>query len=395
VFNVTADKWVEINTEAVINNLQEVKTLLDEKTRIIAVVKANAYGHGAAGIARILENNGVNYFAVTYLEEALQLRRSGVHSDIMLLSPLSREEQVAAAVENNITLTISSRYDSNLVNQVLIEPGHKVKVHLKIETGLGRFGVQQQEALEICELLAENSCVCMEGIYTHMADAVSSSYTHRQFQLFSGIIEELAKEGYSFSLRHCANSAVCLKYPHMHLDAVRIGTLLSGQHPTGISGKLELNDPFAFKCRIISLRRQKSGSYLGYYRTHRLKKSAQIAVIPAGYIDGVALEVGNKPSGVMDLLKNIIKMILAYMGIARFSRMVILKGKSIPIRGKVFMQMALLEIPESENVAIGDIIEIPVRKTLVAREISRLYHHEGELVSEDQLTGAIRTIMGG
>ncbi len=390
-----ADRWVEINADAIIQNLREVKSILKEQVRLIAVVKANAYGHGAAGTASILESQGVDFFAVTYLSEALKLRRTGIKSEIMLLSPLSREEQVAEAVERDITLTLSSKQDAQLVNRVTAECRLAIKVHLKIETGLGRFGMGAEEALEICQMLADNPLIKLEGIYTHMAEAVSAGCSQAQFELFSAIIDQLAASGYNFSLQHCANSAVAVLYPHMHMNAVRSGTLLTGQYPAGVHGELKLRDPFKFKCRVISLKNHKRGSTLGYYRTYRLKNDAQIAVIPAGYIDGLALEVGNQPAGLLDLLKIILKTILAYMDVHRFSKTVVIGGKNYPVRGKVFMQMALVEIPESETIAVGDEVEVPARKTLVAESVPRFYYYNDQVISEEELNPDKAALIAG
>jgi len=174
----------------------------------------------------------------------------------------------------------------------------------------------------------------------------------------------------------------------MHLDAVRIGTLLSGQFPAGeFSQRLDLLDPFKFKSRIISLKTLEAGSSLGYYRTYRLKEKAQIAVIPVGFNDGLALEVNNKATGLLDLLKILAKKILAYWNSPRFNIYVNIKGSSCcPIRGKVFMQMSMAEIPPDLDVEIGDEVELPVRKTLASKNLLRLYMKEGEAVkveSED------------
>jgi len=380
-----ANQWVEINAEAIIQNLREVKSILKEQVRLIAVVKANAYGHGAAGTASILESQGVDFFAVTYLPEALKLRRAGIKSDIMLLSPLISDRQIQEAVDNDITLTLSSKYDAQLVNQAVLENMQTVKAHLKIETGLGRFGMDTEEALEICRILADNALVKLEGIYTHMAEAVSASSCQQQFGLFSATIDQLASSGYNFPLQHCANSAAAVLYPHMQMNAVRSGTLLAGQYPVGVQGEMKLRDPFKFKCRVISLTTHQKGSTLGYYRTYRLKMDAQIAVIPAGYIHGLALEVGNQPAGLVDLLKIVFKTILAYLGVHRFSKTVLIGGKSYPVRGKVFMQMAMVEIPSGETIAVGNEVEVPVRKTLVAESVPRFYRYKDQIISEDEL----------
>ncbi len=373
---VLSDKWIEINLDAVKANLEGIKKLIDNRVRLIAVLKADAYGHGAVEVARILAQNGVEFFAVTFLYEALELRNAGINSSIMLFSPVIDEERLKEAIENRITLSITSPYDSQLIEKVSRQLNIPVIVHLKVDTGLGRFGLKQEEVKAVCKSLRENPDIYIEGVYTHMAEAAAAkpSYTNKQFKRFVEIVQDLEKEGFRIPIKHCANSAVFLKYPHMHLNAVRIGTLLSGQYPVGSFPRLvNLIDPFKFKSRIISLRNLEKGNYLGYYRTYRLKNNSQVAVVPVGFNDGLALEVDNKPAGFIDFLKIIIKKTLSYFGISRFNLNVKINGKDYPIRGKVFMQMALVEIPSGVEVKVGDVVEIPVRKTLASKNVERVY----------------------
>ena len=138
---------------------------------------------------------------------------------------------------------------------------------------LGRFGLTEEEAITIAQEIKQHEKISIEGIYTHMADAaVNPSYTEKQFASFMQTVDKLKDMGIKIPVKHCANSAVFLKYPHMHLDGVRLGTLLTGQYPVGdFSARLDLADPYKFKSRIVSLRSLNKGSYLGYYRSYRLK----------------------------------------------------------------------------------------------------------------------------
>lgn len=390
------EQWVEIDAAAIVQNLRQVRTLLKTGVRLIAVVKANAYGHGAAGTASILESQGVDFFAVTYLQEALQLRSRGIKSEIMILSPVTQEEQVRQAAQQGIILPVASTYDADLIDGISKQYGLSLKVHLKIETGLGRFGLDGREALEVCENLSHNPLIKMDGIYTHMANALSHRSCQQQFDLYLATIGELQAHGYHFSWQHCANSAVLALYPHMQMNAVRTGTLLSGHYPAGVSGPLDLIDPFKYKCRIISIKKCRKGSTLGYYGTYRLKRDAQIAVIPVGFINGLALEVGNPPGGWLDMLKILLKTILAFLGFKRFIRSVVINGKSYPIRGKVFMQMALVEIPEDTPLSRQDQVEVPLRKTLAGEWIPRFYRYpEGYIREEDLDLTRAELIVGG
>ncbi len=374
------DKWLEIDLEKILHNLKTVRRHLPIGVKLIAVIKADAYGHGAVKTAQLLCANGVDFLAVTYLEEALALRDAGIDKQIMIFSPLTDAEQYQKALEQNITLTIASVSESLELDQVSRNTGMQGKTHLKIDTGLGRFGLSTKEAEQICQTFSTNPFIEIEGIYTHMADAArSDKYTHQQFRNFIKTITCLEEEGYQFSLKHCANSSVFLKYPHMFLQAVRIGTLLTGQYPVGtFSTALELQDPYQFKSRIVAVYHKGKGSYLGYYRTYRLKHAAQIAVIPVGYVDGLALTVQNPPTGLLDMIKLLMKQLLGYLGMKRFALQVKIKGAYFPLRGKVFMQNCLVELPEDFQVMAGDEAELPVRKTLAGKNIPHIYIHEEE-----------------
>jgi alanine racemase len=373
------DKWIEIDVDAVKKNLQEVKALLGEKASLIAVVKANAYGHGAEEIARILFQHGVEFFAVSFFYEAMQLRKAGIRASILVFSPVVGEEDALESITKHLTLTISSDKDRELLEKASAALKTQLRVHLKIDTGLGRFGMNEDEAVQVCQQIHSNGQLYVEGIYTHIADPGSPDYTVHQFQKFQQVVNRLEREGFVIPIQHFANSAVFLSFPHMHLNAVRIGTLLSGQHPVGnFPTRLQLQDPYKFKTRIVSLRTLGKGSFLGYYRTFRLKQASQIAVIPVGFNDGLAVEVANRPVGFIDMLKKVAKIVLSYFNLPRFNLYVTLKGKNYPIRGKVFMQMALVEIPLGVEVELGDEVEVPVRKTLAARSIDRIYVQEGK-----------------
>jgi len=376
------DKWIEINLDAIEKNLRTVKSLLAEETRLIAVIKANAYGHGAVETAQLLRKHGVEYFAVSYFHEAIQLRQAGITESILVFSPIVMENELQEAIQQGLTITIASPFDWQMLNNISTASETEIKIHLKIDTGLGRFGLCEVEILELAPEISKNTRINIEGIYTHMAAAASNpDYTRQQFGSFMQTLHILDGAGMKIPLRHCANSAVLLKYPQMQLDAVRVGTLLSGQAPVGTSrADLILEDPYTFKTRIISLRNLDKGSYLAYYRSYRLKKAARIAVIPVGFNDGLALQVGNKPSGWMDLLKTIVKIVLLYCNVERFGQQVSIKGIKYPVRGKVFMQMALIELPPDLDVEIGDEVVVPIRKTLASPNITRIYLQNEKVV---------------
>ncbi len=380
------DKWIEIDVGKVLHNLNEVRNHLPAGVKLIAVIKADAYGHGAVKTAQLLTAKGVDFFAVTFLDEALEIRKAGIDAQIMIFSPLTEDEQYIKAIQNNITLTIASLKECHDLDLISRNLGKRVIIHLKVDTGLGRFGLNAQDAAQICQTLKENNYIYIEGVYTHMADAaMSEKYTARQFSAFLAVIEDLYKQGFEFPLKHCANSSVFLRYPNMYLDAVRIGTLLSGQNPAGnFNKKLNLQDPFKYKSRIIALRQLEKGSYLGYFRTYRLKQTAKVAVLPVGFADGLALGVQNPPTGFIDMIKLLIKQLLSYLGFRKYSLQVRIKGALYPIRGKVFMQNCLVEIPANVEVSVGEEVELPIRKTLAAKDTRYEYINETASFTEVQ-----------
>ena len=379
---ILAQKWIEIDLDAIENNLCAIRSRLQEGVTLIAVLKANAYGHGAVELARVLHANGVTYFAVSFVEEALALRRNGVDKPILVFSPAFSPQMLREAVENDLRLTIASRHDWSSLLSILPDVTKKPQIHIKVDTGLGRFGLLPEEAEKlIVEIEAEKSVV-LEGLYTHMAYAANASSTEQQFASFLQLVKAVEARGINIPLKHCANSAVLLKYPRMHMDGVRVGTLLSGQHPVGtFPNPLSLLDPYQFKARLLSVRTLPRGASLGYYRTYRLKHEAQIGVLPVGFYDGLALEVGNRPAGLIDLIKMLARIVLGYCNVPRFTPQVLYQGHPYPIRGKVFMQLALVEFPADVSVQVGDVVEVPVRKTLASPETLRVYVRQGKVAS--------------
>ena len=374
------DKWVEIDADKVVQNLAAVQEKLKSETLLLAVLKNNAYGQGDVSVGQLLARKGVTYFGVTYLEEAMKLRQAGIETDILIFAPLETAEDLKLAFRNNLTVTVASQHDAQLVNLVGDSLNFRLRVHIKMDTGLSRFGLSAGELVAVCQSLKENEQINLEGIYTHMADPGNRTYTKIQFDRFQAGLESLEAVRIRFRLRHCAGSAVFLNYPHMHLDMVRIGTLLTGQFPAGMTDpEMNLADPFQFKTKIVAVNARVKGAFVGYKRTHRLSRRMNIAVIPVGYADGLAVEVNNPPEGFVDLLKRMAKQFLAFFKVGRFRLKVQINDHSYPVVGKVFMQMALVEIPITIHIEPGDEVIVPVRKTLIGKEVARVFAQSGEV----------------
>ncbi|MGE5405314.1 MAG: alanine racemase [Candidatus Saccharibacteria bacterium] len=376
------NRWVEVHIEALENNLREVRRVISPGARIIAVVKADAYGLGAAEMAHQLAQNEVDFFAVTFLSEALELRSNGLEADVLIFSPLNSDD-ARTAIEYSCTITIGSLEDFSAVVEAAGYLNRNARVHIKVDTGLGRFGFIPEDVLDIAQKINDIPNVTLEGIYTHFSEAGDEKYTRYQFSVFYGLLNDLEKNSIRIPLRHCCNSAAFLKYPEMHLDGVRLGTILGGQYPGGINPAklpfiLNLKDPFRFKARITALRDIKKGSYIGYGRTYRLRHDASIAIIPVGFADGLGVEASPKPTGLVDLAKTLAKIIASFFNISLTARVAKIHGKRAYIRGKVFMQFCQVELPPDLHARPGDEVELPVRRTMVSGAIPRIYCRGGE-----------------
>lgn len=372
------NKWVEIDIEALEHNLKQILSRLNSGCRLMAVVKADAYGLGAIEVARQLSYNGVDLFGVAFGYEAMELRSHGIEGDILVFTPPALEE-MRTLIENGCVVTVGSREDLLNLGEAAQRTNRIGRFHLKVETGLGRFGAYCDEALEIIQMAQDNPLLTFEGVYTHFAAAAGrSSYTLKQFQQFLRLLSEIEQMGIMVPLRHCCNSSAFLKFPFMHLDAVRIGTILWGQHPAGVPHVLHLQDPFRFKARVTAVRELKKGSYVGYYRTYRLQRDTRMAVIPVGFADGLGVEPAPKPSGFWDLVKMLLKTALSYCNSRRVAIKVMINGHQAVIRGKVFMQFCLAEMPKDMTIARGDVVQLPVKRTLASASIPRIYCKGGE-----------------
>ncbi len=377
------DKWIEVDLDAIGHNLREIRRIMQPGTRLMAVVKANAYGLGAVPVARELVRLGVDLLGVTFLREALQLRYNGIDEDIMVFSPLLPQEY-PTAIDHNIIVSVGSAMDLSLVEKAAAEAGKRARVHVKIDTGLGRFGLEPDEAEPVIRDADASELIDLEGIYTHFAAGVEDAYTVKQFNRFHSLLDSLEKQGISIPLRHCCSSSSFLRHPHMHLDMVRLGTILYGQFPAGkVMPGVNLRECFRFKARIAAVRYFKRGSYLGYYRTYRLPHDSRVAVIPVGLVDGFGVEAVPKPADVIDLIKMGIKLLASYFNLNRTALTATVNGRPVYIRGKVFMQFCLAEIPPGLEVSPGDEVELPVKRTLASLAVPRSYLREGRSRTDD------------
>lgn len=287
----------EIDLDKVSYNYHQMKHHLTENTKLMGVIKADAYGHGAVEIGKHLESEDVDYLAVAVLDEAMELREAGITKPILLLSPIE-PDTIPAAIEQNIAITVFSQSIAEAVNYYAEKTDLSVKIHIKIDTGMGRIGVRtNEEALKLCETLSSSN-IMFEGIYTHFAEAENTddpSFTKHQFNLFMEVIDFLNSKGLSFDIRHCSNTAAALLYPEFDMDMIRTGISLFGYHPDKkLEDLIHLNPVMTLSTHAAFVKQVSAGDTIGYGRTYTAEKEETIATILLGYADGIPRELSNR-----------------------------------------------------------------------------------------------------
>jgi len=372
-------RWITIDADALEHNLKAVKGLLQPSTKLLAVVKADAYGVGAIEAARVLLAAGADYLGVTTLAEGLELRQAGITAPILVMSPLLPEE-LPPAIAGDLTLTVSSRAGAQAAAATSIAVNRQARVHLKVETGLQRTGLLPEEVVPLAgEILAGND-IKLEGIYSHLAEAARPGAAIKQMDRFKGILNELEARNIFLPLRHICNSTGLLTHPEGQLDMVRIGTLLYGQFPYQAPRRgLNLIDVWGFKARIIFIHDVAAGTPVGYGGDYVTKKATRLAVIPVGYADGFALTAVNRPKNLNDLARYLVKTILAYLGRGGGEgTTVTIDGQKAPVVGRVGMQLSMVDVGHLPGVKVGQEVEITLRRPTASTRLSRAYCREGQ-----------------
>jgi len=377
-------RWVRIDLAAIRHNYRQIRSRLQPHVRFLAVVKGDAYGHGAVEVSRLMEEMGADMLGVTTVEEGLHLRREGITLPILVFSPFLPEE-ADYIVENDLTATIAGMDAIAWLGEAAQRQQRQCSLHLKIETGMGRTGLWPAQIKEAVQAIERFPFLELSGIYSHLAVAAwpKSDYTEKQFGIFCRAMEELDKLGYPRLIKHIANSAALLKYPHMHLDMVRAGTLLYGQYPAPeLAREIALQDPWNFEAKVSYIRDLPAGHSVGYGRTFIAKRPTRVAVLPVGFSDGLQMEPVLKPVGLLDLLKGIAKLILLYLGHPRMDVPVIFPGGRGRIIGKVGMQLSMVDITGIPGVEIGTVGRLPLRRTAVNPCIPRCFVDNQQLAGE-------------
>lgn len=325
--------WAEVDLGAVAHNLAEIRRQVGEKTAVMAVVKANAYGHGLREVARALSRAGAAWLGVAVPEEALELRELGLEQAILVLSHTPAKTMVEA-IKQDIRLTVYSAHQQKDLVDAARRAGKRAKIHLKVDTGMGRLGFPPSPAgLEEMRAIAAAPEVEAEGIFTHFAsaDEEDASFTRYQLGLFREVLARLAAAGCRFRWRHAANSAALLRLPETHFNLVRPGLALYGLYPSPAvnNGCVHLRPAMSLKSRIVFLKEVPAGTGISYGRTFVTRRESRIATLPLGYADGYSRLLSN-------------------------CGQVLVRGKRAPVVGRVCMDQTMIDVTDVEGAAEGD-----------------------------------------
>ena len=339
--------WAEIDMDAARDNFFAVRRMLGEGTRLCCVVKANAYGHGAIYLARLYEELGAELFAVSNIEEAMQLRRGGIKRPVLILG-YTPSECAALLAENEISQAVFSYEYAKMLDESARAAGVRVSVHIKVDTGMGRLGFiykpcgadgRSADTVEQIVHACELDALSPDGIFTHFAladgGAEGEEYTRAQLEYFKRLVGELKDRGLSFSLCHAANSASILDFPEYGLDMVRAGIVLYGVSPSeDIRARIGLRPVMALRAVVSFVKDIEKGDAISYGSRFVAERRMRIATVPVGYADGYLRSNGEGRT---------------YM---------LVHGKRAPIVGRICMDQLMLDVTDIEGVAMGDTVTV-------------------------------------
>ena len=328
--------WAEIDLDALAYNCRQVKRWIGENTELMGVVKGDANSLGAVEVARVVLDNGATRIGVARVDEGIQLRQAGINIPILVMDYVPAEE-MEAVVKYNLTPPIMHRHTAAALSKASSAGQVVTPVHVKVDTGMGRFGLLPEEVLEFVTWLSEVPSVQLEGIYTHFssADEVDPSYTYQQFGVFKQVLDDLAEAGVSIPIRHVCNSPATLRFPEMHLDMVRVATAFVRYPSPVTSHSIHLRRVLTVKSRVARVRTLPAGSSISYGRLYTTTCPTKVALIMAGFGDGDVMGRQRLHHGT-----------------------VLIRGQRAPILGKICMDQCVVDVSHIPDVEQDDEVVI-------------------------------------
>src|SRR5271167_3614614 len=366
--------WAEISLKAILKNLQVIRTHIGPRPKILAVVKSNAYGLGAVPISKALQKAGVGWFGVTCANEGIELREAGIRKRVLVLTGFWPGEE-KRLIQNNLTLTVTrvenvrhlERAAKSLHGKSKSAKSGRVPFHLKINSGMNRLGISPSEIDAFAAALADCPHIELEGTFTHFASAedFKARQTDDQERVFLECLARLRALGVSPGIVHMANSGAICARPSTWADMVRPGAILYGyyqsfdppQKKQEVMGQVALQPCLSLRARIISLRNVPVGEGVGYAARFVTKRPSRIAVINAGYADGVVRALTNRGWALV-------------------------RGRRVPLVGTISMDLTTLDVTDVPEAVLGDVVTIYGKDGDAAIEVSEVAHSIGTVTSD-------------
>ena len=359
-----------INTDNLLYNLNKIREKVSEDNyTIIAVVKGNAYGLGIVELTNFLSKNGITFFAVASVQEAITLRQAGINEKLMILTPFSDKDTVKLLIDNNIILTIDSQNSAQIANEIAEKENKEITAHIKIDTGLSRYGFNYLENDKTSQIIKKCDFINFEGIFSHFSNSLASnsSWSNKQFERFNETIKNLEEKGIEFKLKHICNSSGFFKYPNMHLNAARIGSAFSGYASGPQSGLKKVSK---FHTKITRIKELNKGDFIGYGNSYIVKKQVKIAILPTGYFDGIGITLEDQRFKFLSKLK---KVFLDIKSLFKDNAIFLnINGQKLKVLGQIGMHDVVIDITGT-NLKENDDIYFDVRPTFIDTSIKRIY----------------------
>lgn len=348
--------WAEVDLDAIVHNVKEIKKHLNPGVKLLGIVKADAYGHGVGEVARTILDSGVTNLAVAFCDEAVELRQMGFDAPILILGN-SFEENIEKIVEYDVAAAVSSVDFARKVSLEAVKQNKIAKLHIKIDTGMSRVGFVSNSEDTMCDAvqkiieISELPNVEIEGMFTHFAasDEEDESYTVMQYERFMALDEKLRQKGIKIPIKHACNSAAIVKFPHMQLDMVRAGIIIYGLYPNRNFDKslIDLVPAMSFKSRVAQVKNMEKGSCVSYGRTYKCDKDSKIATVSVGYADGYSRLLSDKAEVVVD-------------------------GCRVKQIGRICMDQCMIDATGVNNINVGDDVTLFGNDGLSADDVAEL-----------------------
>ncbi|HHU63993.1 MAG TPA: alanine racemase [Clostridiales bacterium] len=357
--------YLEVYVDNILQNYNSIKQLTG--VEVMAVVKADAYGHGMEGVAKALEEGGVQWFGVSEVEEGVRLRECGIKGNILVMAGVTDDEE--RSIDYELIASIHSFDALDRYNRVLKKKGKTGRVHISMDTGMGRLGFFPSQIDELSMWINILDSIKFEGLYTHFSSAheKSRTYTQNQIRLFNWCIERFAQNGVTFNICHASNSEAAVDYPEARYDMVRVGNLIYGQRL--YKGDLEVLKTYSLKSKIMEIREVPAGTYIGYGHYYRAKKPMRVGVVTAGFYDGLLSTKRNNVRSFKICIKEMLKCVRdTFFDIP----MVRYKNKHVPMVGRPSMQLMTVDLTGTDAQP-GDYVEVDINPINLKQNVKRVF----------------------